>query len=77
MKVLYVVDPTARQYAFQINEGLKLKIGNTYHTITGVESDIEIFHEAITKGDSLVIYGIENFVVFAGDKIIGIKILQE
>lgn len=77
MKILYVIDPTARQYGFAINEGLKVKIFETTHTITGIESDIDLFHDAIINGDSFVVYGENNFVTFAADKITGIKIADE
>ena len=77
MKVLYVIDPTARQYGFQIKDGLRVKIKDANHTITGIEADIDLFHSAITSGDSFVIYGENNFVTFSADKITGIKIVEE
>jgi hypothetical protein len=77
MKTLYVIDPTARQYGFQINDGLRIKIGHSTHTITGVEADIELFHNAIMSGESFVIYGKESFITFSADKIIGVKITEE
>ena len=77
MKILYVIDPTARQYGFQINDGLRVKIHDQTHIITGVEEDIELFHRAIMAGESFVIYGNNNFVTFAADKITGIKIADE
>jgi hypothetical protein len=75
--ILYVIDPTARQYGFPIRAGLRVKIDDQQHTITGVESDIELFHDAIVNGNSFVIYGENNFVTFAANKITGIKISQE
>lgn len=75
--ILYVIDPTARQYGFPINDGLRVKINDQHHVITGVESDIELFHESIMNGDSFVIYGENNFVTFAAHKITGIKISQD
>lgn len=77
MKVLYVIDPTARQYGFQIKEGLRVKIKDSNHTLTGVEADIDLFHAAITNGDSFVVYGENNFVTFAANKITGVKIVEE
>ena len=77
MKVLYVIDPTARQYGFQLDGGLKVKILDTIHNIVGTESDIDLFHDVITNNKSFVIYGKNNFVTFAADKITGVKIVEE
>lgn len=77
MKVLYIIDPTARQYGFQIKDGLRIKIDDVSHMITGIEADIDLFHTAITNRDSFVIYGENNFVTFSADKITGVKIAEE
>lgn len=77
MKVLYVIDPTARQYGFPIKEGLRVKIKDETHVITGVEADIELFYSAIENSDCFVIYGENNFVTFAAAKITGVKIVEE
>ena len=77
MKTLYIIDPTARQYGFGIQNGLKVKIGSEQYTITGIESDIDLFHNAIVNDLSFVIYGDNNCVTFAANKITGVKIAEE
>lgn len=77
MKVLYVIDPTARQYGYPIKDGLKVKLGGDVNTITGVVEDVEKFHSAIESGDTFTIYDERNLSTFSGSKIIGVKIVEE
>jgi hypothetical protein len=77
MKALYIIDPTARQYGYQIGEGIKVKLGADSHTITGKVEDIEKLHEAIENGETITIYDARNLSVFNGSKIVGAKIVQE
>jgi hypothetical protein len=77
MKVLYVIDPTARQYGYSIKDGLKVKLGSETHTIVGSVEDIEKFHSAIENGDTFTVYDERNLSTFNGGKIIGAKIVEE
>jgi hypothetical protein len=77
MKALYVIDPTARQYGYPINDGLKVKLGNEIRTVVGSVEDIEKFHTAIENGDTFTIYEKRNLSTFSGSKIIGVKIVEE
>lgn len=77
MKVLYVIDPTARQYGYPIKDGLKVKLGEDTHTILGGVEDIEKFHSAIENGDTFTVYDERNLSTFSGSKITGVKIVEE
>jgi hypothetical protein len=80
MKKVYVVDPTARQYVFDIKEeGLSIIVNGVTHVISGESNEIEIFNDAITNGYTFIIFGDNRTgsVVFNSKKITAVKIAEE
>lgn len=80
MKKVFVVDPTARQYVFDIKEeGLTVVISGQTFVLKGEEGDIKIFNEAITNGRTFIIYGDKRTgsVVFNSKKITAVRISEE
>lgn len=80
MKKVFVIDPTARQYVFDIKEeGLTIVINGQTFVLKGEEGEINIFNEAITNGHTFIIYGDKRTgsVVFNSKKITAVRISEE
>ena len=78
MKILYVIDPTARQYGFPIRSGLKVRVDDKEKDVIGDKEDLDLFHSVMMNGTPFTIIENESeFVAFGQGKVVGVKITNE
>ena len=72
--VLYLIDPTARQYGFQFDSGFTIGVdGNVYELSEEVDV-LGIMYDVIENDKTFIIRKEKFGSVFKGSKIIGAKI---
>lgn len=73
-KVLYLIDPTARQYGFEFGVGFRIRVNGQTFDISEETDLLGVFHDIIENNRTFIIDGGRGAGVFSGSKIIGIKI---
>jgi hypothetical protein len=77
MSYIYVIDPTSRQYGFEINESLKLVVNENTYNITEETPQIDVFESAIQEGLIFKLISNKGITLFNPDKVIGIQYVVE
>lgn len=75
MKTLYIVDRTARQYPFLIDQ-LYLIHGKTRKEFTGNDESLKFLYDLIGGGMCFMLVQGENKSIFRGETLIGANITQ-
>ena len=74
MKMLYVIDRTSRMHGYELSPSLTVKIGAEEITLTPDETHMDKFHQAITDGSAITVYGTRNVTTFHGDHLTGVQV---
>jgi len=74
MKMLYIIDRTARMHGYEIGDGLKVTIGSEEVTITADSLHMDKFHKAMLDETVIMVHGTRNITTFRGKNLIGVQV---
>lgn len=73
MKMLYIIDRTARMHGYELAPSLKVKVGSDELTLTPENTYTERFHDAMINDEVITVYGTRNITSFRGCNLIGVQ----
>ena len=73
MKMLYIIDRTARMHGYEIGDGLKVTIGFEEVVVTEDNLHMDKFHQAMLDEAVITVFGTRNITTFRGKNLIGVQ----
>lgn len=74
MKMLYIIDRTARMHGYDIGAGLKVTIGSKEVVVTEDNLHMDKFHQAMLDEAVITVFGTRNVTTFRGKNLIGVQV---